>query len=113
MPGKIAKNRRLGSSFDQFLEEEGMLAEVDSAAQKRALAWQISEAMEEQGVSKTEMAERMSTSRAALDRLLDPANTSVTLLTMTRAAAALGARLDIGLSSPRPATRRTTKKKRT
>jgi antitoxin HicB len=110
MRAKAVKNRHLGSSFDDFLEKEGISAEVDAAAQKRILAWQLAEAMRIQGVSKSEMAERMSTSRAALDRLLDPANSSVTLLTMTRAAAALGARLDVGLSSPRSSSRRTRRK---
>ena len=112
MATRSARSRRLGSSFDSFLEEEGILAEVDSAVQKRILAWQISEAMRLQGVSKTQLAERMSTSRAALDRLLDPENTSVTLLTMNRAANALGARLEIGLTTPRPTGRQRTPKKR-
>ncbi len=111
MPPKATKNRHLGSSFDSFLEEAGILAEVDSQAQKRVLAWQIAEGMRKQGVSKSQMAERMSTSRAALDRLLDPENQSVTLLTITRAAAALGARLEIGLTIPRTATRRAVRKR--
>jgi len=111
MRTKVTKNRRMGSSFEDFLEEEGILAEVDTAVQKRILARQLAEAMRIQGVSKSEMAERMSTSRAALDRLLDPDNASVTLLTMTRAAAALGARLEIGMSPARPTSRRTTRKR--
>ncbi len=88
---------RLGSSFDEFLEEKGLLGEVHAVAAKRVLAWQIRQAMEEQGLTKQGMATRMNTSRAALDRLLDPAVPSVTLLTLERAARALGKRLLVSL----------------
>ncbi|ESA35762.1 fis family transcriptional regulator [Leptolyngbya sp. Heron Island J] len=87
----------LGSSFDDFLEEEGMLAEVSALALKRVLAWQISQAMETQGLNKASMADAMNTSRSALDRLLDPENIAVTLKTMDRAATVLGKRLRIEL----------------
>jgi antitoxin HicB len=87
----------LGSNFDDFLEEEGILAEVETTAMKRVLAFQIAQLMEEKNLSKTEMAKRMNTSRTALDRLLDPQNDSATLQTLERAALALGKRLHIEL----------------
>lgn len=105
MTKRIPHNRHLGSSFDSFLDEQGILADVDSVAEKRVLAWQIEDAMHKQGVTKTQLARRMATSRAAVDRLLDPENVSVTLVTMSRAAAALGGRLEIALSTPRSAKR--------
>jgi DNA-binding Xre family transcriptional regulator len=79
----------IGSSFDDFLSEEGLLEEVEVTAVKRVLAYQINKLMEEQNLSKAEMARRMKTSRAALERLLDPENRSVTLHTMDRAARSL------------------------
>ena len=88
----------IGSSFDDFLKEEGILEEVEKIAVKRVLAMRIAELMTEQQLSKTEMARRMDTSRAALDRLLDPENKSVTLQTMERAAQVLGKRLRLTLA---------------
>lgn len=93
----MSKNSYVGSSLDDFLEEDGTLAEVNAIALKRVLAWQILQEMERRGLSKSQMAASMSTSRSSLDRLLDPANTSVTLKTMDRAAAILGKRLCIEL----------------
>lgn len=90
-------NSHVGSSFDDFLEEEGILAECTSIAAKRVLAWQLEQAMKTKGLSKSEMARKMGTNRATLDRLLDPNNTSVTLNTMEHAAMSLGKRLSIGL----------------
>ncbi len=87
----------MGSNFDDFLIEEGILAEVETTAIKRVLAFQIAQLMEEKNLSKTEMAKRMNTSRTALDRLLDPQNESATLQTLERAALALGKRLYIEL----------------
>jgi hypothetical protein len=94
---KKKKNPHLGSSFDDFLKEEGIFEEVTAAAMKRVLAWQIEQLMKKQRVTKSAMAKRMRTSRAALDRLLDADNTSVTLQTMGRAAAALGKQLSVTL----------------
>lgn len=91
------KNPHRGSKFDDYLAEEGLLEEVTATAMKRVLAWQIALAMKKQRVTKSAMAKRMRTSRAALDRLLDESNTSVTLQTMGRAAAALGKELSITL----------------
>lgn len=87
--------KHLGSDFDSFLEEEGLLEEAEAVATKRVLAFQITRAMEEQKLSKAAMARRMKTSRSALDRLLDPTIPSVTLLTIERAARALGRRLRV------------------
>lgn len=94
---RTTKNPHLGSALDDLLEQDGLLAEAHAIAIKRALAWQVSRTMAEAKVSKAEMARRMHTSRAALDRLLDPDNPSVTLLTMDRVASALGKRLKIEL----------------
>ncbi|HSR52746.1 MAG TPA: Fis family transcriptional regulator [Acidobacteriota bacterium] len=88
---------RIGSSFDDFLAEEGILEECEEHAIKRILADQVKAAMKKEGLSKTAMAARMETSRRALDRLLDPDNTGVTLRTMQRAAAAVGRRLHLDL----------------
>jgi antitoxin HicB len=89
---------RVGSSFDDFLRETGDYEAVKSKAIKRVLAWQISEAMREDGLTKAEMAKRMSTSRSQLDRLLDPANDDVTLSTLARAAEALGREIRLELA---------------
>jgi antitoxin HicB len=88
----------LGSNFDDFLAEEGLLEEAEAVAVKRVLAYQINELMKTQNITKAEMARRMKTSRAALDRLLDPENRSVTLHTMDKAARSLGKRLRLTLT---------------
>jgi len=95
------RKRHIGSSFDEFLGEEGILDAVSAVAQKRVLAWQMAEVMRKRRITKAHLAQRMRTSRAALDRLLDPDNPSVTLTTMGRAAAALGKRLSIRLVDSR------------
>lgn len=82
-----------GSTFDSFLEEEGILDEVETVAIKRVIAWQLVEAMKADKISKKAMAERMGTSRSQLDRLLDPENSAVQLQTIARAARAVGKRL--------------------
>lgn len=84
-----------GSSFDSFLEEEGIREEVDAVAIKRVIAWQLSEAMKKGNLSKKAMAERIGTSRSQLDRLLDPENSAVHLQTIAKAARAVGKRLRI------------------
>jgi transcriptional regulator with XRE-family HTH domain len=97
----MKKNPRLGSTLDDLLREDGALEEVEARAQKRVLARQLDQLMRQQHVTKAALAQRMGTSRSALDRLLDPTNASVTLYTMTAAARALGARLDLNVSRPR------------
>jgi hypothetical protein len=91
------RNKHIGSSLEDFLREEGVLEETRAVALKETLAWQVQQAMEKEKISKVEMARRMKTSRAALDRLLDPGNASVTLETLTRAAHAVGRNLRIEL----------------
>lgn len=90
-------NPHRGSRFDEFLAEDGRLDEATATAMKRVLACRIAELMKKQRVTKSEFAKRMKTSRAQLDRLLDEDNISVTLQTMSRAAAALGQELSIVL----------------
>jgi DNA-binding Xre family transcriptional regulator len=94
---KTRKNPHRGSTFESFLKEEGIYEEVTEATMKRVLAWQIAQLMKKQRMTKSAMAKRMRTSRAALDRLLDAENTSVTLQTMGRAASALGKELSVTL----------------
>jgi antitoxin HicB len=90
-------NPHLGSSFDDFLKEEGTYEETTLLAIKRVLAWQLEQAMKEQGLTKAEVAKRMNTSRAQLDRLLDPQNGKVQLNTLQRAAVAVGRKLHLEL----------------
>ena len=92
------EEKHLGSDFDDFLAEEGLLEQAEAVAVKRVLAFQVEQLMKEQNLSKTEMSRRMKTSRASLERLLDPANQSVTLQTLDRAARALGKHLQISLA---------------
>ena len=84
-------------TFDKFLVNEGILAETEDAAIKEIIADQIKVAMDRQGLSKTQMAAQMKTSRRQLDRLLDPDNPSVTLATLRRAASAVGRALRVEL----------------
>ena len=87
---KALNNTAIGSSLEDFLKEEGIYEECHTQAIKEVLAWQLQQFMQEKGLSKVEMAQQMQTSRAALDRLLDPDNTAVTLHTMIKAAAVVG-----------------------
>jgi antitoxin HicB len=75
-------NPHIGSSLDDFLKEEGFFEDATNHAVKRVLAWQVEKAMKDQGITKVEMARRMGTSRAHLDRLLDPENDKVQLDTV-------------------------------
>jgi antitoxin HicB len=84
-------------TFDEFLDAQGLRAETEAVAIKRVLAWQIEQAMKAEGITKTEMAQRMKTDRRQLDRLLDPDNQSLTLSTLQRTAIALGRQLKIEL----------------
>lgn len=86
-----------GSTFESFLEEHGIKEETYSVATKRVLALQIAAAMKDQNISKTKMAQRMSTSRAQLDRLLDPENDKVQLDTIEKGAKAIGRKLRVEL----------------
>ncbi len=91
------KKKNIGSFFDSWLREEGIYEETTAVAIKRVLARQLEAAMKAQNVSKAEMARRMQTSRAALDRLLDPDNEAVTLATLQKAAGAVGREIRLEL----------------
>lgn len=91
------KTKNVGSNFDDFLKEEGMLEETTAVAVKRVIAWQIAEEMKGQNMTKTSLAEKMRTSRASLNRLLDENDASLTLTTLISAAAALGKKIKIEL----------------
>jgi predicted XRE-type DNA-binding protein len=86
-----------GSTFDSFLQEEGLLSAVDAVALKRVLAWQLKNAMKTQGLTKQRMAEQMNTSRSQIDRLLDPEYTGIALDAVSRAAQIVGKRVSIQL----------------
>lgn len=93
----MKRNRHIGSDFDDFLREEGLLEEVQATAVKRVLASQLEKSMQEARLTKTAMARRMRTTRAQLDRLLNPENPSTTLATLVKAAQAVGKKLKISL----------------
>jgi len=89
------RNKHAGSSFDDFLEEEGILDEVDAVAIKRVVAYELAQSMSRGSITKTAMARRLETSRSQLNRLLDPENTSVSLTTLAKAATVLGKKLKV------------------
>jgi antitoxin HicB len=91
-----ATTPHLGSSLDDFLKEEGIFEQTQNRAIKEVIAWQLTQAMQEQAMSKTRMAALLQTSRSQLDRLLDPSS-DVTLSTLERAAALVGRKLSITL----------------
>ncbi len=91
------KKKHRGSDFREFQDDEGILGEVEARALKQAMSLQISRVLKKKSVTKAEMAVRMKTSRAAVDRLLDASNTSVTLNTLGKAARALGLKVKIEL----------------
>ena len=93
----MKRNPHFGSKLDDFLAEEELLDEAQLVALKRVLAYQIDELRKATKLSKQQMAHRMKTSRAAVDRLLSPENTSITLQTLGQAAQALGATWDFTL----------------
>ena len=90
-------NPYTGSSFDDFLQEEDLQIECTAIAIKRVIARQLESEMKRQNLTKTEMAKQMQTSRAQLDRLLDPEKTGVSIETITRAATVVGRRVRIEL----------------
>jgi hypothetical protein len=92
------KKGRIGSSFDDFLKADGSYEDVTARAIKRVIARQINSLLHEEGLTKSEFAKRMRTSRAQIDRLLDPDNESVTLGTLSRAAHAVGRKLRLELA---------------
>jgi predicted XRE-type DNA-binding protein len=90
-------NKAIGGSFDDFLAEEGISEEVESGAIKKIIAYQLQQAIEKEHLSKTALATRLETSRTAVNRLLDPENESITLLTLKKAATVLGKKLRVEL----------------
>ncbi len=90
--------KHIGSDFDDFLRDEGVLDEAEAVATKRVIAYQLAQEMERANISQSELARRMKTSRSSVERLLDPANPSVTLVTLERAASAIGKRLKVQLT---------------
>jgi len=96
----VNTGKNIGTDFEEFLAEDGLLEDARAVAVKRVLAWQLRQLMERQALTKVELARRMHTSRAALDRLLDPENPAVTLHTLHSAAQALGCNLKISLELP-------------
>jgi predicted XRE-type DNA-binding protein len=91
--------KHIGSDLDDFLRDEGILDEAEAVATKRTIAYQIAQEMKRANVSQSELARRMKTSRSAVERLLDPTNPSVTLVTLERAASAVGKRLKVQLTA--------------
>ena len=91
-----------GSTFDSFLQEEGILEETEAIAVKRVIAWQLKHAMKQKRISKYAMARQLRTSRSQVDRLLDPANIGVTIGTLSRAARAVGKRIVLNVVDPDP-----------
>jgi antitoxin HicB len=91
----MSKKSHRGSDFRDFLDEQGILGEVEARALKQALSLQLDQLLKEREMTKTQMAARMKTSRAAVDRLLDASNSSVTLNTLGKAARALGRKVRI------------------
>ena len=91
--------KNIGSSFDNFLQEESLLESSTAVALKRVIAWQIDQEMKAQKLTKTELTKRMHTSRAALNRLLDENDASLTLTTLASAAAALGKKVNLQLAA--------------
>lgn len=93
----MTENPRRGSTLDSFLEQEGVLAEFQAKAIKEVIAWQLAEAMREQGVSRSRLATLMRTSRTQIARLLDPNDGNVTIETLQRAAVLVGRRVEVQL----------------
>jgi antitoxin HicB len=94
---RLLKRSHRGNNFRDFLNEQGILGEVESRALKKALSLQLDQLLKKSKLTKTQMAARMKTSRAAVDRLLNPSNSSVTLNTLGKAARALGRKVRIEL----------------
>ena len=91
------KNPQIGNRFDDWMKAEGIYEDATNRAIKAVLAWQLAQTMKAQNITKVEMARRLETSRAQLDRILDPLNTGVTLEALSRAAHALGRKLRLEL----------------
>lgn len=93
----MIKEKNIGSTLESFLKENGNYENTQAVAIKRVISWQLTETMKKQNISKSEMARRMNTSRAYLDRLLDPENDKIQLNTLFKAASAVGKELHFEL----------------
>lgn len=93
------RKARIGSDFDQFLADEGILEHTTAIAIKRVIAWQLHQVTKSEGIAKRALAEKMKTSRSSLDRLLDKDDTGLTIETLTKAARALGCRVRVELAA--------------
>ena len=91
----MCKNIHSGSNFTDFLTKEGIRPEVEALALKRVVALELQQILEQEQVTKTQLAARMKTSRASLDRILDPTNPSLTVTSLGKAAAALGRKIEL------------------
>ncbi len=91
-------NKHIGSSFDEFLEEENLFIETSAEALKRVLAWQIKNYLDENNIKKIDFAKKMQTSRSQLDRLLDPENTNLSLKTLVSTANAMGKHVELRIT---------------
>ncbi len=108
----MKSNKHIGSNFDNFLEQEGILEEVNVAAVKAVIARNLKEHMKRKAITQTKMAEQLKTSRSGLQRLLDPNNYSVTLLSLNRAASVLGKKVNMNFvdnSKPKQTVRKSSK----
>jgi antitoxin HicB len=92
------KRQHIGSDFDDFLKQEGLLVECEAGALKRVVAWQIEQEMKRRRISRSKLASRMKTRRDVLDRLFAADKSSVTLQVLERAALALGRKLKVELA---------------
>lgn len=92
-------HKPVGSNFNDFLAEDGLLEEASAIAIKRVIAWQLAQAMKAKGLSKLAMAKRMGTSRSHLDRILDATDTGLTLETLSKAANAVGCQVTVALTA--------------
>ena len=94
---------RIGSKFDDFLENEGLLAEVQAASITRIFAWELQSYIDKENLSKTAVAHLMGTSRSSIDRIISPTNTSINLKTMSKLAQVIGKKLEVRLVNlPKP-----------
>ena len=92
------KQAQIGSEFDDFLKQEGLLAKCEAGALKRVVTWQIQQEMKRRKISRAKLASRMKTNRATLDRLFSEKESSVTLQLLEQAALALGRKLRVELA---------------
>lgn len=98
----IRNHKNIGSSLDSFLKAEGILEKTQTVALKRILAYQLIQILKQEGLTQTELARRMNTSKAAVNRLLNPENPSITLNTLAKAAQALGKQISFKLEEVLP-----------